>query len=274
VANSKENIERRIESTISGVIARLPGISLYRFIYDEDDELDRALQASVVEVNSAFSAFLIEATNYYRSRGRTIWFRAMREPESFELDAQKIQDCLAKIQCQCEVLMHKKLYRIEELNNSIKASNNKLQEENDTHRLERIQELLRLETFSDDRRREELGRYRDTLDYSLDPVRSEPMDDQAFERFETHEVYQAWWTASQPCLLVLSADNYDKSDPHCWLSPVAVKLIQKLHPTHENTCLLLPCLASLRKAYRRHNGSGPFPATKEQQPGIEKTKTV
>ncbi|KAL1306188.1 hypothetical protein AAFC00_004290 [Neodothiora populina] len=237
VAKSKNDIERRLASTISGIIARLPGIKLYHLIYSDQDELDQRLQISVLAAYDAFADFCIEAINYYRGHGRDMWSRAVKKPHSFKDQAQRVQNLLKEIQTIIEALIHKKLHKIEE-------SNKKLQEQNDVHRLELVQQIMRLETFSEDKRKKEFITYRDDLNDKQDPIQSEPMDEQTMNRFETQAVYQDWLTGQQPFQLILSADNHNKYSRHCWVSPFALRTIGKLQSKIDDKSLFAYCLLS------------------------------
>ncbi|KAJ5885542.1 hypothetical protein N7495_010052 [Penicillium taxi] len=67
VAQKKDTVEKTLASTIAEIRKRLPGIDLYRHIYDEDHPLDHAMQAQIVAAYQSFIKFCIVAVDYYKS---------------------------------------------------------------------------------------------------------------------------------------------------------------------------------------------------------------
>ena len=62
-------MEKRLESVISVIKDRLPGLKLYQHIYNENHELDISLQAKIVSAYQNFIGFCIVATKYYKNGG-------------------------------------------------------------------------------------------------------------------------------------------------------------------------------------------------------------
>lgn len=58
-------MELRIISTLKAIQDRLPGIKMYRRIYDENHELDRQLQSSIVDAYASFVDFCLAALEFY-----------------------------------------------------------------------------------------------------------------------------------------------------------------------------------------------------------------
>ena len=58
-------MEENIETTLKAIKDRLPGLSMYRHIYNENHELDHLLQTSIVETYAAFMNYCIEALEFY-----------------------------------------------------------------------------------------------------------------------------------------------------------------------------------------------------------------
>ena len=69
MAENKDKIEKGLASTVSSIQARLPGLRLYQHIYNENKELDIALQSRIVLAYQDFMDFCIMATKYYKSGG-------------------------------------------------------------------------------------------------------------------------------------------------------------------------------------------------------------
>ena len=62
-------MEKSLALTISSFQERLPGLNLYQHIYNQDDELDIALQGHIVSAYLGFMSFCIKATKYYKNTG-------------------------------------------------------------------------------------------------------------------------------------------------------------------------------------------------------------
>ena len=62
-------METSLASTISGIRDRLPGLNLYRHIYNDNHELDMKLQTRIVSAYRSFIEFCIEASKYYKRSG-------------------------------------------------------------------------------------------------------------------------------------------------------------------------------------------------------------
>lgn len=69
VAVNKNEMEESLALTISSIRDRLPGLRLYQRIYDDDLELDRALQKEIIYAYRGFMDFCTIATRYYKRGG-------------------------------------------------------------------------------------------------------------------------------------------------------------------------------------------------------------
>ena len=72
-------MEQSLASAISSIQDRLPGLRLYQHIYNENNELDVALQSRIVSVYQGFMEFCIVATKYYKSGGPSKYHTIMRK---------------------------------------------------------------------------------------------------------------------------------------------------------------------------------------------------
>lgn len=59
-------MEERLESVISAIKDRLPGLKMYQHIYNDNHGLDKRLQARIVSAYQDFIEFCIAATKYYK----------------------------------------------------------------------------------------------------------------------------------------------------------------------------------------------------------------
>lgn len=107
-----------------------------------------------------------------------------------------------------------------------------LQQTQDDNRLNQIQQLLKLDGFSEETQSKELEKHRQAID-SDDQLNAEyfqQMRGQELDLFKGRESYRLWIMSEQPCLLILSGYNNKsiyRSD-QCWLSPVAIATIEDL----------------------------------------------
>jgi len=65
----KNDTEQRLESTLSAIRDRLPGLAMYQHIYNDNHELDIMLQGRIVLAYQAFVKFCIAAIKYYKGSG-------------------------------------------------------------------------------------------------------------------------------------------------------------------------------------------------------------
>lgn len=75
-----------------------------------------------------------------------------------------------------------------------------------------------------------MQKYRRILDESLDTEQFEQMRDDRLVTFERSKDYRTWLESKQACLLILSGYNEPSisDEDECWLSPIALNLIEHL----------------------------------------------
>lgn len=115
----------------------------------------------------------------------------------------------------------------------ILKANQELLRAQDDSRLNEIQRLLNLDSFSEESLRAQLIQYRSALD-SDEQLNAEffrQMRGYELESFKSGTDYRSWATAEQSCLLVLSGYNNKSillNTDHCWVSPVAMALLDDM----------------------------------------------
>ncbi|KAH0840518.1 hypothetical protein FOPE_05769 [Fonsecaea pedrosoi] len=239
VAASKNEMEASLASAIAEITDRLPGLNLYKHIYNDNHELDIMLQGRIVSAYEIFIEFCIQATQYYKRKGLRRWLTALGSPSHLYDKVAETQKVIQEIRRICDELLDKNIHLIKQLNLEQKETIRRLEEQvdqllkaQDNHALTEIQHYLGLSSFSSENHRKQLEQYRRALynDDHLNAPYFEQMQGKRLEAFRACNDYQYWSTCPHPCLLILSGHN-DSSIryvDHCWASPVAMTMITDL----------------------------------------------
>lgn len=107
-----------------------------------------------------------------------------------------------------------------------------MQKGHDDNRLNEIQRLLNLDSFSEEIQDKEMNDYRHAVD-SDDQLNAEyfqQMRGHELELFKGCKDYQSWIKSERSCLLILSGYNNQSilDVDQCWLSPVAMAKLEEL----------------------------------------------
>lgn len=241
VAGNKDDMEQSLASAIFAIKDRLPGLNLYQHIYNDNHELDMRLQARIVSAYHGFIGFCIEASKYYKGGGPRRWLKAFGRPNSVLDKVNKVQSDIVDIRRLCDELLDKNVHIIKQLNLDQKVTIEGLEEQikqllgaQDNSMLTEIQRLLSLSNFSYENHRKELDKYREALasDEQLNAAYFEQMQGRRLDLFKAGKDYQSWMKSELSCLLILSGHNNRGilDIDQCWLSPVAMTLIQDFSP--------------------------------------------
>ena len=110
-----------------------------------------------------------------------------------------------------------------------------MQEGQDGDRLNNIERLLNLDVLRDtleDSQRKEMSEYRRALDsnHQFNADFFQQMRGQGLDEFKNNKDYQSWINSEWPCLLILSGylNESISGIDQCWLSPVAMAMIEDL----------------------------------------------
>ena len=107
-----------------------------------------------------------------------------------------------------------------------------LQQDNDSNHLVRIQQALVLQTWTSNRHKTDRHQYRQLVNYEYgEETRYERMTDERINNFRRSSAFMEWETPSRSGLLMLvGATNPGISQfkHHCWISPLALDLIDRL----------------------------------------------
>lgn len=99
VAKNRSKIEKQVNDTLISIQDRLPGVKMYRHIYDDDDsELGRQLQSKIVEAYDNFITFCIEASEFFSRRaiGMSSHFTSQSFPDTrrYTEGGKQIDGCM------------------------------------------------------------------------------------------------------------------------------------------------------------------------------------
>ncbi|KAL6714365.1 hypothetical protein ACLMJK_007788 [Lecanora helva] len=236
VAWNKSEMEKNLASTIVSIRNRLPGLKLYEHIYNENQELDIALQSRIVSAYASFLDFCMMATRYYKTRGPRQWFGALSPINKFAAQANEVQDHIVQIRLLCEELLDKNVdaikrsnMRLREDNDSLKAQLKELQEGQDHEFLAEVQRLLSLEDHSAHKHRKEWDEHSRAVerDDNLNAEVFQQMQGPELGLFKASDIFQSWMHSEQSSLLILSGYNHEAivHINHCWLSPIAAATV-------------------------------------------------
>ncbi|RYP03960.1 hypothetical protein DL765_010351 [Monosporascus sp. GIB2] len=265
VANNRGRMEDQIKSTFLDIHDRLPGVSMYQHIYNENDELDQLLQSKIVDAYHSFIAFCIAALDFYTCGGFRRMIRALKSHGSLDEQASCVQKAVVDVRLVSEELLSKnvnavkvnleevKTLNIEQqrtiegqsdpyrLDKSSAAANlnsrgdlkhqiTGLQSDRDFDNLEKIRELLGLEAFSHEAHLAQLNSHRRSVaaEFQRKNWYSEKTPDEQLCAVVSDPAYKEWLGSPHSRVLVLSGENYVIGASHCWVSPVALDLIAKL----------------------------------------------
>ncbi|EXJ82359.1 hypothetical protein A1O3_06172 [Capronia epimyces CBS 606.96] len=239
VAANKDAMESSLTDAIIEINDRLPGLDLYRHIYNDRHELDIRLQGRIVAAYQMFIEFCIGATQYYKRAGVRRWLKAMGWPNDLVDKATRVRKVILDIRRLCDELLDKNVHMIKQLNLDQKAEIQNLQgeikqllEAQDNHILSHIQRALNLSDYSSERQHQQLEQYRRALasDDHLNAPYFEQMRGKRLDALRADSGYQSWSNSDGPSLLILSGHNESSINylDRCWVSPVATAMISDL----------------------------------------------
>lgn len=224
---------------------RLPGIEMYKRLYNDDHELDKALQARIARVYEGFMAFCIKASEYYVKGGSHRWLQAFLGLSSIQDEADNVERLVVEMRILCEDLLAKSIDQIKQLSlkhhreleeqlelirkesaeqtKELRKKNAeqaelilKLNAEIVGHRASKdddnareIQRLLNQETFSEKELDHCLKQHRDILETNIHYHGSlfKQMQGETLDLFKADKIHQTWLRAHHASLLILVGVN-------------------------------------------------------------------
>ncbi|KAF4462795.1 hypothetical protein FALBO_10392 [Fusarium albosuccineum] len=256
VAKNRANMEEKIESTLKDIKDRLPGMSMYQHIYNDNHELDRLLQSQIVDAYESFMDYCVAALDFYTQRSSYRLIRVFKSQSSLDQQAQLVQDAVVRVRLVCEEVLGKNVNIIREKLEEVLITNVALLDENDLKSLGQICTHLGIESFSSEDHFDQLQRHKGNVAayFWSKTWLGEQESDQQLGRVLSDPGYQEWLVSESSGVFILSGENDFNGASHCWASPVALNLIDQLtkdgneasdtcvfyllgHQEHDDTCL-------------------------------------
>ncbi|TLD28975.1 hypothetical protein PspLS_03327 [Pyricularia sp. CBS 133598] len=225
VAKNRADTEDQIRSTILDIRDRLPGFQMYQHVHTGDSALEQHLQSKIVASYKSFTEFSMEASRFYSQRGIVRWMKALVGTDELETSSMAVRKTIVDVRRVCEELVHQNMHEIKIQNQELVETGrehtkkiDELQATLQTGKLVELRTALRLEhNLQQDQRQ--------MLALRQQGVAAEYDDKSAVERIERSREFVEWLGSSTSQVLVLCGINDDSRATHCWVSPVALKLI-------------------------------------------------
>ncbi|RGP67978.1 hypothetical protein FSPOR_5639 [Fusarium sporotrichioides] len=253
VAQSRVHIEENIEATLRAIKDRLPGLNMYRHIYNEDHELDQLVQSHIVDTYTSFMDYCIEALEFYTQGGcRTspcvLFYRrlltivaasdrflqTLTNQNSLSIKAEQVQQAVVKVRLVCEETLNKNVNTIKQKLEEVQVSNDKLQaqikelqEYNDLMTMRQIGALLNVHDFSYEKHCSHLNDYKKDVHAEFWPKTWHGKQEQARQvnQIKMNEAYKAWRESKSSGTFVISGENEFDRAHNCWASYAALDVL-------------------------------------------------
>ncbi|PVI01686.1 hypothetical protein DM02DRAFT_590815 [Periconia macrospinosa] len=210
--------EDQINSTLVDIQNRLPGFRMYQNFQTGNTELEEKLQDTIVEAYKSFIDFSIEVSRFYSQRAITRWLKALSNTTRIETTAATVGNALLDVRRVCDELVDQNIHDIKIQNEKTLISQHaELLHRQYTEKLQKLRVLLQVERYSPENYLDQLAKRRRDVAAEYDTAA-------AFECVEMSESFKDWLHSATSQVFVLSGHN-DSYATHCWLSPVALKLI-------------------------------------------------
>ncbi|KAI1387951.1 uncharacterized protein F4822DRAFT_444459 [Hypoxylon trugodes] len=248
IVHNRAKMERDISDMLLQIKDRVAGLRLYRHIYNADHELDHQLQSKIVHTYVSFVDFCIEAIQYYSQGSIRRWAKALwASSTTLEGYALEVQKAIVDIRYMGEELLNKNVDiikeqvscqegRIKDLLANIESIDAKHPQHGLKQQLTRA--LLCLKDYSLEQESTLLQKYKVDLKANLEYVSTdlERMLGSRLEKFKNGHDFRAWQDSSRSCMLILAGYNnisiYRTGE--CWLSPVALDMIESFRRPEQN----------------------------------------
>ncbi|KAH6697477.1 hypothetical protein F5X68DRAFT_226847 [Plectosphaerella plurivora] len=251
VAGNRQKMEEQIITTFASIRDRLPGIRVYQHIYNDDHELDNNLQSKILDAYDSFLGFCMAAFDFYTRGSLRRWTKTLQYTTDLNEQVLRVQKALVDVRLVCEDLLSKNVdavknsvnhlqvinagleNEVERLTNEVQGLRlqlSELQANNDKEHVEKIAKLLGLWPFSDDTKHQDVIKHRGDVAavFSQRNLRSRTTVAAQQSAIVGSIDYQEWLKSSDSRMLVLSGVNEYARTHHCWVSPIALNLIDKL----------------------------------------------
>ncbi|KAF5229969.1 hypothetical protein FAUST_10061 [Fusarium austroamericanum] len=227
-------MEENIETTLRAIKDRLPGLSMYRHIYNDNHELDQLVQSHIVETYTSFMDYCIEALEFYTHGRCHRFFQTLTNQNSLSPKAEKVQQAVVKVRLICEETLGKnvnsikqKLEEVEESNESLLAQIQELQDHNDLMTMRQIGTLLNLHDFSYEKHCSQLNNYKRNVDaeFWAKTWHGDQERIQQVEQIKMDTAFKVWRESKSSGIFVISGQNEFDRAHNCWASCAALDLL-------------------------------------------------
>ncbi|RSL52150.1 hypothetical protein CEP54_011057 [Fusarium duplospermum] len=274
VSKNRVRMEEQINSTFLNIQDRLPGVNMYRHIYNEEHELDQLLQSKIVDAYDGFINFCMAALEFYTAPRyrRMLW--ALTSTGKLDEEVARVQESIVGVRLVCEDLLNKNVNvvktRLEEVRNQnigkpicgpkhkmdrrgtnsvsigdLQRQLTELQNDRDLDKLEEVRSLLRIEAPSDEVLFAQLRNHQSNVaaEFQPDYSFSEKTPSERLSMVKDDKAYKEWLSSQRSGMFILSGENHVNGATHCWVSPVALDLIEELvREPDTNNANLDPCV--------------------------------
>ncbi|CAI6341352.1 unnamed protein product [Periconia digitata] len=224
IAKNRVKREDLINSTLLDIQNRLPGFRMYQNMHMGNTELEYELQSTIVGAYKTFIDFSLEVSRFYSQKGITRWLKVFSNTGKIEITASAVGNAILDVRRICDELVDQNIHEIKIQNEVLirigeehMKTINELLERQYTEKLDRLRIALRMDRYS----AEDL---QDQLITRTKGVAREYEASKALESVERSGAFRSWLLSHTSQMFVLSGRN-DRHATHCWLSPVALKLI-------------------------------------------------
>ncbi|KAI9370167.1 hypothetical protein BJX61DRAFT_544878 [Aspergillus egyptiacus] len=231
IAKNRVTLEGDIGETFRIIRDRLPALKMYQSIHTEGTELDRSLQSKIVRTYGYFMEFSMSASKFYLKGGWHRWLKVLGPPTTLQQRMSSVKDAVAEIQTCSVELSHRSIDMIKDQNIRLHQKLESMERHRDSDRIHTIQMALGLGTYSGEKELDVLHRYtRDTqAEINLYQGYLEVMQGKPLTSFtEDNSEFRSWMLCPHSCMLILAGYNHETRYHQCWLSPVALHMIQEL----------------------------------------------
>ncbi|KAL4742470.1 hypothetical protein BDV11DRAFT_167108 [Aspergillus similis] len=245
VAKTRVAMETQIWETLLEIRDRLPGLKMYEHIYSGSTDLEQALQSKIVQAYAHFMKFIISAIKFYDGDSMRRWVKALGQPTNLADHVSNVKRAVVEVRLCCEEILNRNITSImsvtmeqkdtiDELKKKITDLNGMiegLQEKSANSKLFNIRESLGLGTYKTEDEIQKLQKYARYLpkDLSQNQDALARKQNDYFTNFRNKDpTFQSWRFSSHSRMLILSGYNENYQSHQCWLSPVALHMIEEL----------------------------------------------
>jgi hypothetical protein len=224
LVSSKPRMDDLIVQEMADVLERLPGFRMLETIYQQYHPQQALLRRKIYLAFHCVVDFAITATRYYLKSGLARWWVATFNPSRLTDLTETIHKTFFQVRRKSEELL---VLAVDDL-----------REDNEKARLSRIRSLLSLRQWSEEDRGKKLLGHKQNLEQvekRLAPL--DWMSESKIVKFRQRKDFCEWEASTDPqmFLIIAAVDSalYDFVPRYCWMSPLALSVIEEHCHTSE-----------------------------------------